>query len=119
MAEIVPTVRALRAFGRDMVLWPGDGPIIPEHWWGLARGDHPTDTGSGSARVRLQMDLVDDREILQLGPAGAPPALLSFWPRGQRVVAVHLDDPVSPVVPITTLGRGIGHQPLNSAPDHR
>ena len=46
--------------------------------------------------------LMHDREELQLGPAGAPLAQgVLLRPRGRRIVAVHVNDPLHPVVSIT------------------
>ncbi len=69
-------------------------------------------------RCRLGMstpvELVHDRDVLQLGPAGAPLALLLFRPRGRRIVVEHSDDPMSSMGAITTLRPGLCRELLDS-----
>ena len=57
--------------------------------------------------MRLHVDFIHGREVLQLGAAGAPLALLSFQPRRRRIVAEHTDDAVSSMGAITTLRPGL------------
>ena len=70
-------------------------------------------------RVRLHVEYVHDREILQLGAAGAPLALLLFRPCRHRLAARDGQPAVSSMMPITTPRPGLCRQPIDPAPDHR
>jgi len=65
------------------------------------------------------VEYIHDREKLQLGTAGASLALLSFRPRWYRLVVEHIDDTVSPVIPIAAPRPGLRRQLLHAPPHVR